>query len=50
MDHKYENVVIDSENAIKMIKKNGYIICDYSKDHIDVLKAIRFIKKNIQLK
>ena len=49
--HKYENVVIDSENAIKMIKKNGYIFWhDYSKDHTDVLKAIRFIKKNIQLK
>jgi hypothetical protein len=49
--HKYENVVIDSENAIKMIKKNGYIIWhDYSKDHIDVLKAIRFIKKKYSIK
>lgn len=48
--HKYENVVIDSENAIKMIKKNGYIIWhDYSKDHIDVLKAIRFIKKKYSI-
>lgn len=43
--HKYENVVIDSENSIKMIKNTGYIIWhDYSKDHIDVVKAINFIK------
>ena len=33
-----------------MIKKNGYIIWhDYSKDHIDVLKAIRFIKKKYSI-
>ena len=48
--HKYENVVIDSENAIKMIKKDGFIIWhDYSKDHIDVLRAIRFIKKKYSI-
>lgn len=44
--HKYENVLIDSENSLKMIKKNGFIFWhDYSKDHIDVLKAINLIKK-----
>ena len=48
--HKYENVIIDSENAIKMIKKNGFIIWhDYSRDHIDVLKAINFIKKKYSI-
>ena len=48
--HKYENVVIDSENAIKMIKKDGFIIWhDYSKDHIDVLRAIKFIKKKYSI-
>ena len=48
--HKYENVIIDSENAIKMIKKNGFIIWhDYSKDHINVLKAISFIKKKYSI-
>jgi len=48
--HKYENVVIDSENAIKMIKKNGFIFWhDYSKDHLDVVKAINLIKKKYSI-
>lgn len=48
--HKYENVIIDSENSLKMIKKNGYILWhDYSKDHIDVLKAIKKIKKKYKI-
>lgn len=49
--HKYENVIIDTENSLKMIKKNGYIFWhDYSKDHIDVLKAIRKIKNKYKIK
>ena len=49
--HKYENVLIDTENSLKMIKKNGYIFWhDYSKDHIDVLKAIKLIKKKYKIK
>ena len=48
--HKYENVVLDSENSIKMIKNKGYIIWhDYSKDHIDVVKATNLIKKNYSI-
>ena len=48
--HKYENVIIDSENSLKMIKKNGYILWhDYSKDHIDVLKAVKKIKKKYKI-
>ncbi len=48
--HKYENVILDSENSIKMIKNKGYIIWhDYSKDHIDVVKAINLIKKKYSI-
>lgn len=48
--HKYENVLIDSENAIKYLNKNGIIIWhDYSIAHIEVVKAIHKIKKKYNI-
>ena len=44
--HKYENVILDSENS-KMIKNKGYIIWhDYSKDH-SMVKSNKFNKEKI---
>ena len=48
--HKYENVLIDSENAIKYLNKNGIIIWhDYSFAHIEVVKAIHQIKEKYKI-
>ena len=43
--HKYENVIIDSENALKILSKNGIIIWhDYSLENLEVVNAIKYIK------
>ncbi len=49
--HKYENVVIDSENAINNLSKKGIIIWhDYSIQNLDVVKAINHIIKKYKIK
>ena len=49
--HKYENVVIDSINAINILYEHGFIIWhDYSIQNMEVVKAIKYIKKKYNLK
>ncbi len=46
--HRYENVLKDSENAVKLLKNDNGIILwhDYSKHSPGVIKAVREFKKN----
>ena len=49
--HKYENVIIDSENALKLLRKQGGVVLwhDYSIDNMGVVRAINQIRKKYNL-
>ena len=49
--HKYENVIIDSENALKLLRKQGGVVLwhDYSMDNMGVVRAINQIRKKYKL-
>lgn len=49
--HKYENVLIDSETAFKLLKnKTGIVLWhDYSVDNMGVVKAVHEIKEKYNL-
>lgn len=50
--HAYENVIIDSENAFKLLrnKKSVVVWHDYVVEHMDVVRAVHDIQKRHGLK